>query len=460
MHRVTVLACTLAGLLAGVGSAGAQVAPDTSTGNVAFEYARFWRQAQSETLIDGLVSYTVPGRGLVIAQVDLSVADMAGTQLFEQSVVDTTDFGPLDMQAKSVRLAMPIQFALAPGEYTFRAMVTHGTQRDSTTVRIRALDRAPMISDVLISSRIRALGATDSATSAESKKGNIAIERQPVVTLDTQNPRLSYYAELYRQPNEVDSATLELRVEGINGRELLKTSRRVALGRSDAGTLPLTGLTPGSYRLAFTATAGAVSEKRSASFTVVERPREITAVSTQTNADRLYREYFAPDVRSDSVIAELIGALMLAPPGRPFFSGAASMAPEMQRRALARYWDAMDPVPVTPANELLDEYLGRLDHVARNFTEKHGRRAGYRTARGRIYLKYGLPDRSQLFAQGRRMVEAWRYSQRRGLKFVFYDETGFGNFILVMTNDPDEQSIPDWEGRIGDAEVVRAVLEF
>jgi hypothetical protein len=75
-------------------------------------------------------------------------------------------------------------------------------------------------------------------------------------------------------------------------------------------------------------------------------------------------------------------------------------------------------------------------------------------------MKYGPPDVSQLMPQGRRMVEVWKYSQQRGLKFVFLDETGFGHFTLVMTNDPNEQGLPDWEGRIGDPDVVRAVVAF
>jgi GWxTD domain-containing protein len=365
-----------------------------------------------------------------------------------------------------VQLAIPLQFVVAPGEYTLNVKVSLGEQRDSAQASISAFTEAPLMSDLLVSSSIRVLKEGDSASVAESRKGSLAIQRQPHVVLDASGAKLWYYLELYGQPSQKDSAALAFSVNAPDGKSVLNLQRKLALGdrgRIDAGNIPLIGIPNGSYRLNVQANAGNRAEQRQASFSVaqiVAPPTVAGPAAAGTTNRQLYERYFAPAVRSDSAISELVGALRLAPPGRTFPAFAEKAEAQVQRDALARYFESLDPEPATETHELLDEYVKRLEYVNRQFTEREGKRAGYRTPRGRIFLKYGGPDQSQLIPQGRRMVEVWKYSQQRGLKFVFLDETGFGHYTLVMTNDPNEQSIADWENRIVDADVVRAVLAF
>ena len=45
--------------------------------------------------------------------------------------------------------------------------------------------------------------------------------------------------------------------------------------------------------------------------------------------------------------------------------------------------------------------------------------------------------------------EAWKYTQNRALKYVFYDQTRLGNFQLVYTDDRKEKGMPGWERLVG-----------
>jgi GWxTD domain-containing protein len=126
-----------------------------------------------------------------------------------------------------------------------------------------------------------------------------------------------------------------------------------------------------------------------------------------------------------------------------------------KRRFLERFWARRDPTPRTARNEAEQAYDARIGYVNRTFSED-GRREvrGWRTDRGRIYLKYGPPDRTlRRHSPGTRLpFEVWRYSAKQGArerKYCFVDLTGFGNYTLVYSNDPAEPTWGDWRRLLG-----------
>jgi GWxTD domain-containing protein len=105
-------------------------------------------------------------------------------------------------------------------------------------------------------------------------------------------------------------------------------------------------------------------------------------------------------------------------------------APEAGRAAAwAKFWSARDPDPSTPENEALAQYLERVQYVVKEFSQFG---AGWKSDRGRVYIRYGPPEQIDTAmdqrAQGE--YEIWRYySLNRN--FVFYDMFGVGDFKLV-----------------------------
>ena len=51
--------------------------------------------------------------------------------------------------------------------------------------------------------------------------------------------------------------------------------------------------------------------------------------------------------------------------------------------------------------------------------------------------------------------EVWRYTTGRGNKYLFVDETGFGNWALVFTNNVREPTRSGWETLILEMDVRR-----
>lgn len=94
-----------------------------------------------------------------------------------------------------------------------------------------------------------------------------------------------------------------------------------------------------------------------------------------------------------------------------------------------QFWKQHDPTPNTEFNEKEVEYFERIDYAEKNFSfcDK-----GWRSDRGRIYVKYGPPDeiQSRPYEIGTKPYEVWLY-YRLNLKFIFYDRYGFGEYILL-----------------------------
>jgi GWxTD domain-containing protein len=138
---------------------------------------------------------------------------------------------------------------------------------------------------------------------------------------------------------------------------------------------------------------------------------------------------------------------------------------------LAKFWKELDPTPDTPRNEAFEEHYQRIRIADRLYTS---RLRGISTDRGRVYVRFGQPDEiSTGFAteefiggylyqpkdefnfeeEGRarggynykdKPYEVWTYDQRGdqlrptaqlgsglGLRFVFVDASGYGDYVLI-----------------------------
>jgi len=105
-------------------------------------------------------------------------------------------------------------------------------------------------------------------------------------------------------------------------------------------------------------------------------------------------------------------------------------APEAARPdEWAKFWAARDPDPSTIENEALTQHLERVQFVIKEFSQFG---AGWRSDRGRVYIKYGAPEQIDTAMDSRSQgeYEIWRYFARN-LNFVFYDMFGVGDYKLI-----------------------------
>jgi len=103
-------------------------------------------------------------------------------------------------------------------------------------------------------------------------------------------------------------------------------------------------------------------------------------------------------------------------------------AREDRERAWRDFWDSVDPVS-TPGNiEREEQYFERIEYAEEHFSR--GDR-GYRSDRAQVYVKLGPPDQREVrpFELDAYAYQIWNYYSL-GLRFVFVDRYGFGEFVF------------------------------
>ena len=102
-------------------------------------------------------------------------------------------------------------------------------------------------------------------------------------------------------------------------------------------------------------------------------------------------------------------------------------APSAERKeAWNRFWKRRDPTPETPQNEFRDEFFARVRQANEQFSSGG---QGWRTDRGRTYIRYGPPDQIESYPMNldSPAYEIWTYV-RSGRRFVFVDYDGYGRY--------------------------------
>lgn len=118
--------------------------------------------------------------------------------------------------------------------------------------------------------------------------------------------------------------------------------------------------------------------------------------------------------------------------------------PEEKETFIQQFWERRDPTPGTLANELKDEHYRRIAYANEHYTTATD---GWRTDRGKMYIRFGAPDsvdrssqttHTQMVSGARRWTvpyETWDYRNLPGIgpvKLTFVDRTMSGYYELTM----------------------------
>ena len=105
-----------------------------------------------------------------------------------------------------------------------------------------------------------------------------------------------------------------------------------------------------------------------------------------------------------------------------------------RQKFIEQFWDRRNPTPGAPDNPFQIEHYRRMGYANARFGSRTGT-PGWKTDRGRIYIKYGPPDEIESHPS----TEEWRYRYIEGLGnngviIEFVDPEGSGEFH--MSRDP------------------------
>ncbi len=349
-------------------------------------------------------------------------------------------------------------FAVQEGTYHLEVSVADSAAGTSHSVSetFTAYDGAPVISDLLLTSEMRRSRDGESqAAPGEIQKGSLYLVATPSPVLTFENSTLYYYVEHY--PGVESSLQTTASVIGADGREFVSIPEQIELsdrGGAMARGIPLAGLPAGEYEMRLTVHYPDTVVVQNATFAmhglIAEPSRPVPGMTD------LFAYY--TEEQLDSLYAPLVTLIDAAERG--IYE---HLSMTGKRNFLRAFWQRRDETPATVENEVMTRFYVAIAAAARRFREGGAAEIpGWRTDRGRIFLKYGEPDEVLSRAQQRGFTnpyEVWKYTRGRPLKFIFYDETGFGNYGLIHSDDRNEVGYGNWETLLGE-EAVEDALNF
>ena len=454
----------------GIPTAGWQTPnPPGPDQGVVVAVARFYRG--DRTLVNGFVR--VPHRmlegvrlgpgGFAAYTALLTVTDSGGAVLTREQW--TREVNWRSTQVTGAATVEPLTLALAPGVYKVQVVVKDSAtgRQETAQVQVTAYAARPAASDLLLaySIRRRASPADTEPGSGEVRKGDFFIATTPDVALTPSRAVLSYYEEVYRDTSA--AVPWRLRVVGSDNRTIVATqSVEAALasgGGSIGGSIDLGGLPPGSYKLVLVAGAGADTVVRAAQFQMggFDAEREVAAAQQATEPEPTDRFASAPEAELDSLYGPLI--YLGTPSELGVYKG---LTLDGKRRFLREFWRKRDLTPATTENGAFAAFYQRIAEANVRFREGGaGGVAGWRTDRGRVFIRYGEPNEimKRPSSGPDRPWEAWKYTRDRQLKFVFLDLTRLGHYSLIYTNDRLERNPSAWT-KLLSAEAVNDIASF
>jgi GWxTD domain-containing protein len=343
-----------------------------------------------------------------------------------------------------------LEFAVAPGRYTLSVRVHDSLsgKEYQASRQIVGFATAPMTSDLVLTPALRVADPADTVPrGGEWRHGNLVLVATPYVRVAPAAGQLYYMLEAYAP--RTDTATISVEVLTDQGVSLTRTKPRVLQvdsgGSIVSGGLSLGGVPQGKYRLRVYASIGGRDTTGEAEFSV--RQPEIAQGVGVVPTDE---DYFTN--LTGKQLDSLAGALVyIAEPGEmAVYKG--NLSPQAKVRFLTAFWAKRDPTPGQPGNGARDEFYARIGYVDREFRDPgRGATPGWRTDRGRIYLKYGPPDDKWERPQEGRTppLEVWRYTKTRNKYFIFADRSRIGLFSLAHSDEVKEPGRPDWQELIG-----------
>ena len=420
---------------------------------------RFYSPAHATTTIEGVCEVRLdalgPGTGPAVRyRFEVSFQDSTGLEL--QHSGWTREVPAAVARTSGATAVETFEVPVAPGRYQLVVrVVPDGGAALERTVGVSAYAARPLLSDVLLATSARTVSADSEVGAGEVRRGSLAMRTAPTPRFSPADSTLAYYAEVYPGPTDTLEGQLSVAVVGAQGRSVVATPPRPVrfprAGGVTDGSLDLAGLAPGAYRFEVRVRLGDSTVVGSAPFEMTAA-EAVAAAPAQAAGDVFDR---ANELQLDSMYAPMV--YLLEPGEQGVYD---QLSVDGKRRFLREAWAKRDPAHgAGGVNTAMVRFYRAVDFANRAFREGGaGQVPGWRTDRGRVYLRNGQWDEIL-----RRPVaspapyEVWKYTRGRQRYYVFQDESGMGVYRLIMTNDRQEVGMQNWGSLLGTEDSIDVV---
>ena len=451
---IAVRLTALAALMAMAGPPEPAGQPDA---DLILRAVRSYRAEQGRTEVNAFVQIplllmqpSVDGpTGVLSYKVSVKVTDSTGLKLFDEEWQNRT---MAQMRGPDAFAVDMVRFTVAPGRYKLEVTVQDSVsgRTADTAVDLEGFDKTPAASDLLLSPQIRPASTGDTVPRpAELRWGRMLVTAAARLDLTPLRSTAYYLLEAYAPKEE--SGTLGLRVADSGGKALITTAETPvqvpAGGGVLKGQLDLSGLPPGEYTMVASLALAGRTVERSASFTMAALDETLEKDVTRREAAKVTDAgYF--DAMDENQLHKAREPLDLIAESGEMKKWSKELSLRAKRRFLTDFWQRRDPNRDTPVNERRQLFYEAVAFADKNYGEK-GRagRPGWKTDRGRIYVRNGAPEELLDRVQAGRSppYQVWRYRQGKDRWYIFADRSnGLGNYQLMNSNDVKETTLPNW----------------
>jgi GWxTD domain-containing protein len=426
-----------------------------SDGGLVLRAVRSFRPEEGRTEVNAFVQVpysmmgpTVDGEGGALSyQVTVRVTDSTGLTLLQNA---WQNHAPAEVRSPDASAVDMVHFSIAPGRYRLEVAVVDSVsgRRAASAVDLEGFAAAPPASDLLLSPQIRPATATDTVPRpAELRWGKMLVTAAARLELTPLRPTAYYLLEAYSGKEE--KGTLSLRVTDSTGKVLVRTPATPVTVPQGGGVLKgqvdLAGLPGGTYTMT-AALSLSQSVERSAMFTMANIGETLTRTVARREANKITDEgYFAAMAAAELDAAEEPLAVIARSGELRAYDK--TLSANAKRRFLTDFWQRRDPTPGTPRNESRDAFYQAIVYANEHYREGGRTRPGWKSDRGRIFLKNGPPDETLQREQQALAppYEVWRYRTGKDRWYCFVDRSrGVGLFQLIHSNDVNESGLPNW----------------
>ena len=429
--------------------------------NFEFDYAQFEYDSTSNFVefyyafnLSSLTFIHTDSTDIVRGMLHVSITDTSSGNIIANKdwVISSFINDSSDLKRSVIGL---LKFVLDEGVYKCEMIGSDENGNDSKTISeyiaVKPFAKLKMaLSDIQLASNIL---QESPDTSSSFYKNTFEVTPAPSAFFGKSQPVLFYYTELYNLGD--DSISSDLRVDRIvynsRGNIVVMKSKKISRdisNRVDVGTIKTYKLPTDTYTLMINlidsvSNFGISSAKKF----FVYNPDVVADDSLfQTTNTTLTTNFGA---MSEEELDDLFQKSKYIATNNEINQYKSISNEQGKREFMQKFWNNRDSNPNDNVNKFYQNYIKRIDVCNEKY--KAGRKEGWKTDRGRIYLMYGEPSEIERYPNEiqTRPYEIWRYNDLEGgVYFIFGDLTGFNDYQLLNSTKRGELRDDSWERRI------------